>query len=144
MNAANATLSSDLDALETAYVQQWVAYTNRLNTQNGRADDQYYLAAMSLKTIQDKSNGAMIAGAGTPWGEDNGDSNQGGYHLVWSRDLFKFASALLAAGDTESANKAVEYLFNTQMQMTTGDNPYSRPGRFPQNSFVDGKPYWNA
>src|SRR5439155_714256 len=64
--------------------------------------------------------------------------------LVWSRDLFKFASALLAAGDTESANTAVEYLFNTQMQTTTGDNPYSRPGRFPQNSFVDGKPYWNA
>jgi glucoamylase len=144
INAADATLSSDLNALEAAYVQQWVAYTNRLNTENGRADDQYYLAAMSLKTIQDKSNGAMIAGAGTPWGEDNGDSNQGGYHLVWSRDLFKFASALLAAGDTESANKAVEYLFDTQMQTTMGDNPYSRPGRFPQNSFVDGKPYWNA
>jgi glucoamylase len=80
ISAATATLRSDLNALEAAYVQQWVTYTNSLNTQNGRADDQYYLAVMSLKAIQDKSNGAMIAGAGTPWGEDNGDSNQGGYH----------------------------------------------------------------
>jgi glucoamylase len=29
------------------------------------------------------------------------------------------------------------------MQTSTGDKPYSLPGRFPQNSFVDGTPYWN-
>ena len=145
MSAANATLGSNLNALESTYLSQWKTYTNGLDAQNGLADDQYYLAAMSLKTIQDKSNGAMIAGAGTPWGEDNGDGNQGGYHLVWSRDLFKFASALLAAGDKQSANQAVDYLFNVQMQTTTREGQkYSRPGRFPQNSFVDGTPYWNG
>ena len=142
MGAANATLSSDLNTMENAYIQPWLAYTSRLNTQNGLADDQYFLAAMSLKTIQDKSNGAMIAGAGTPWGDEKGDENQGGYHLVWSRDLFKFASALIAAGDTDSANRAVDYLFNVQMQTATSDNPYSRPGRFPQNTWVDGRVYW--
>jgi glucoamylase len=144
MSAADATLDSDLDALETAYAAGWAAYTSPLNNQNGTADDQYYLAAMTLKAIQDKSNGAMIAGAGTPWGEGQGDGNRGGYHLVWSRDLFKFASALLAAGDVDSARRAVEYLFGVQMQTTAGDDPYSRPGRFPQNSFVSGKPYWNV
>ena len=102
-----------------------------------------YIAAMSLKSIQDKSNGAMIAGLGTPWGESSGDENQG-YHLVWARDLFKFANALLAAGDTASANKAVDYLFNVQMQKSDGDNPYSRKGRFPQNTFVDGSVWWNG
>ena len=30
------------------------------------------------------------------------------------------------------------------MQTATSDNPYSRPGRFPQNSFVSGQSYWNA
>ncbi len=145
MNTANATLGSNMNTLESTYVSQWHAYTSGLDPQNGHADDQYYLAAMSLKTIQDKSNGAMIAGAGSPWGEDNGDANQGGYHLVWSRDLFKFASALLAAGDKQSADQAVNYLFNVQMQTTSHDGErYSRPGRFPQNSFVDGTPYWNA
>lgn len=133
MAAADATLDSNLDDLEGDYIAGWVAYANGLDDQNGSADDQYYLAAMSLKTIQDKSNGAMIAGAGTPWGESNGDGNQGGYHLVWARDLFKFASALLAAGDTDSAKRAVDYLFNIQMQ----DN-----GRFPQNSYVNGAQYW--
>jgi glucoamylase len=144
MSAADGTLKSNLAALESAYTDEWVAYTSGLDDQSGLADDQYYLAAMTLKSIQDKSNGAMIAGPGTPWGETNGDGNQGGYHLVWPRDLFKFASALVAAGDAASANRAVEYLFNVQMQTTTSDNPYSRPGRFPQNSYVDGRPYWNG
>lgn len=144
MDAANTTLMSDLAALENTYTQEWIAYTQGLNNQGGWADDQYYLAAMSLKTIQDKSNGAMVAGLGTPWGESNGDANQGGYHLVWARDLFKFASALIAAGDKESANKAIDYLFNVQMQTTTSENPYSRPGRFPQNTFVDGRLWWNG
>ena len=132
MNTANATLGSNVTTLQNTYTNQWVTYTSGLNA---TADDQYYLAAMTLKSMQDKSNGAMIAGPGTPWGENNGDGNRGGYHLIWARDLFKFASALIAAGDTASANKAVEYLFNVQMQSN---------GRFPQNSFVNGTPYWNA
>jgi glucoamylase len=143
-NTANATLVSDLGVMEKTYTDDWIAYNKSLNNQKGKADDQYYLGAMTLKSIQDKSNGAMIAGAGSPWGETSSDSNQGGYHLIWSRDLFKFASALIAAGDSASANKAVEFLFNTQMQTTTSDNPYSRPGRFPQNSLVNGKSYWNG
>ena len=84
-NTANATLGSNLSALEKTYTDAWVDYTKGLNNQDGKADDQYYLAAISLKTIQDKSNGAMIAGPGTPWGETSGDNNQGGYHLIWSR-----------------------------------------------------------
>lgn len=144
MDVANATLNSDLAAVENDYTKEWVAYTAKLSDQNGLADDQYYLAAMNLKSIQDKSNGAMVAGPATPWGETNTDKNQGGYHLVWPRDLFKFASSLIAAGDTESANEAVDYFFNVQMQTTTSDDPYSRPGRFPQNNYVDGRIYWNG
>lgn len=135
MDVANATLNSDLVALEGTYTKEWEAYTKGLKDQGGLADDQYYLAAMTLKSIQDKTNGAMVAGPATPWGETNGDGNQGGYHLVWPRDLFKFASSLIAAGDTTSANKAVNYLFNVQMQSN---------GRFPQNSYVDGRIYWNG
>ncbi|WP_413171857.1 glycoside hydrolase family 15 protein [Anabaena azotica] len=135
MDVANGTLNSDLVALEGTYTKEWEAYTKGLKDQGGLADDQYYLAAMTLKSIQDKTNGAMVAGPATPWGETNGDGNQGGYHLVWPRDLFKFASSLIAAGDTTSANKAVNYLFNVQMQSN---------GRFPQNSYVDGRIYWNG
>jgi glucoamylase len=144
MNNASATLASDLSLLQSTYIQQWNTYCQSLNDQNGSADDQYYLAAMTLKSTQDKTNGAMVAGLGVPWGTSNGDQDSGGYHLVWARDLFKFASALIAAGDTNSANMAVNFLFNTQMQTVTGANPYSSPGRFPQNTFDAGQPYWNA
>jgi len=145
MSDANGTLDSDLSTLEIIYnTNKWVAYNQSLDDQNGLADDQYSLAAMTLTAIQDKSNGAMIAGIGTPWGDVNSDGNQGGYHLVWARDLFKFASALLAAGDSVAANRAVEYLFNVQMQTETRNQTFARPGRFPQNSYVSGVPYWNG
>lgn len=136
MNTANATLADNLATLQTTYDNEWHAYNSALGTQGGTADDQYYLAAMSLKTIQDKSNGAMIAGIGTPWGETADDtSNTGGYHLVWARDLFKFANSLITAGDTASASAAVGFLFNVQQQAS---------GRFPQNSQINGAPYWNG
>ena len=139
---ANATLSSNIDQLENTYTAQWNAYCASLNNQGGTADDQYYLACMTLKSVQDKDNGAMVAGLGVPWGTSSGDENNGGYHLVWARDLFKFASALIAAGDNASANRAVDFLFNVQMQTNDSESPWSRQGRFPQNTFDSGKPYW--
>lgn len=135
-STANAVLNDNLTTLQSTYDNGWQSYTSGLSTQGGTADDQYYLAAMSLKSIQDKSNGAMIAGMGTPWGETASDTtNSGGYHLVWARDLFKFANALITAGDTASATSAVKYLFNVQQEAT---------GRFPQNSQINGTAYWNG
>ena len=135
IGAATAALVSNLADVEGTYRTQWDTYCGSLKDQNGTADDEYYLAAMTLKSSQDKSNGAIVAGIGTPWGSAKGDSDPGGYHLVWARDLFKFASALISAGDTASANHALEYLFTKQMQAD---------GRFPQNTFVNGSIYWNG
>lgn len=153
MDTANLTLQDTLTPRD-AYDSGWHAYTSGLSTQGGTADDQYYLAAMSLKSIQDKSNGAMIAGMGTPWGETSGDGNNGGYHLVWPRDLFKFANALVTAGDTATATSVVSYLFNVLQQTTDCgvaeyNAPgcpagYSRVGRFPQNAWISGYPYWHG
>lgn len=149
-----ATLGSDLAAMQTAYDAGWQGYTATLDNQGGSADNQYYMAAMALKTIQDKSNGAMIAGLGTPWGDSNGDGNNGGYHLVWPRDLFKFANALLTAGDVATARDVTLYLFNTLRQgsdcgvaeYNAAGCPqgYSRVGRFPQNAWVSGWQYWQG
>src|ERR1700677_366831 len=130
--AASNTLGEDLAAQQSLYDNAWHGYAAGLSSQNGAADDQYYLSAMTLKTMQDKSNGAMIAGIGTPWGYASGDDNLG-YHLVWSRDMFKFANALITAGDTASAASAVKWLFTTDIEPGAG--------RFPQNAFVTGAPY---
>ena len=129
--AASNTLGEDVSAQQSLYDNAWRDYAAGLSTQNGTADDQYYLSAMTLKTMQDKSNGAMIAGIGTPWGFASGDGNLG-YHLVWSRDMFKFANALITAGDSASAASAVRWLFNTDLDPATG--------RFPQRALVSGAP----
>jgi len=59
----------------------------------------------------------------------------GPYHLVWSRDLYQIATALLAAGDKGSADAALDFLFDEQ-QLDDGS--------FPQNSQVDGTPKWKG
>lgn len=154
LDTTSATLGSDLRALADSYDAEWEAYTGSLDDQAGTADDQYYLSAMTLKASEDKSSGALVAGLGTPWGPTRGDDDNGGYHLVWARDLYKFANALITAGDLATARRAVEYLFGTLVQTTDcgesetayADCPrgYSRVGRFPQNARIDGTPFWTS
>lgn len=76
--------------------------------------------------------GAFIASLSIPWGHTKGDSDRGGYHLVWIRDLVQAALGLLAAGDTESPRRTLIYLAASQQP----------DGGFPQNCWLDGTPYW--
>ncbi len=152
--AADSVLASSLSESQARHDAGWQNYLAGLSLPGGMVDERYLLAAMTLKTLQDKTSGAMVAGLGTPWGATQGMGNRGGYHLVWPRDLFKYAGALLSAGDSRSAARVVRYLFGTlQQQELCGDSEYlaaecakgfSRPGRFPQNAWIDGTPYWNG
>ncbi len=78
--------------------------------------------------------GAFIASASIPWGASKGDSDLGGYHLVWTRDMVQSATALLACGRTENALRALIYLACTQQA----------GGGFAQNFWVDGTAYWSG
>lgn len=154
MDAAAGVLDDDWDALARRYDDGWRGYTDSLDTQAGLADDRYYLAAMTLESMRDEASGAMVAGLGTPWGPSRGDDDNGGYHLVWPRDLFKFSNALITAGDLPAALGAVRYLFGTLVQTRSCGaseasaagcpGGYSRVGRFPQNAWIDTKPYWTS
>jgi glucoamylase len=88
-----------------------------------------------LLTHEDKTySGAFIASASIPWGASKGDSDLGGYHLVWTRDMVQTATALLACGRNDTALRALAYLACTQ-----------RPdGSFAQNFWIDGTPYWTG
>src|SRR5579871_4950519 len=88
-----------------------------------------------LLTHEDKTySGAFIASASIPWGASKGDSDLGGYHLVWTRDMVQTATALLACNRTDTALRALVYLACTQ-----------RPdGSFAQNFWIDGTPYWTG
>ncbi len=137
----SATLGDNFATMLSTYVSQWNTFDNGLNSppavggttaiQQARQQE-YYLAANVLKASQDKQTGTFVAGMGTPWGDSNGDGDSG-YHLVWERDLYEFASALIVAGDSADAKKAAQWAFNTQQQSD---------GHFPQNSYVNGVQYW--
>ncbi len=78
--------------------------------------------------------GALIASLSIPWGEAKSDDDLGGYHLVWTRDMVNSVTGLAATGDVATALRALIYLACAQ-----------RPdGGFPQNFWIDGKPYWNG
>ena len=95
----------------------------------------YHASVMTLAAHEDKTyRGGYIASPTMPWVWGTGLENpSGAYHLVWSRDLYQIATALIAAGDTAGANRAVDYLFLRQQKPD---------GSFPQNSTVDGTPHW--
>ncbi|HKM55477.1 MAG TPA: glycoside hydrolase family 15 protein, partial [Isosphaeraceae bacterium] len=136
-SAAAGTLGDNPSNLLTQYNAQWNAYASGLSNQGGAADQQYYVAAMVLKAAQDKKSGGMVAGLGTPWGDTGGSRDNcgyhqdvDGYHAVFPRDLYKFASAMIVAGDRATADKALDFLFNSRMQQVDG--------HFPRYAFTDG------
>lgn len=74
-------------------------------------------------------DGALVASLSLPWGEIAGDLN-GGYHLVWPRDMSQSATALLATDETDVPLRGLMYLAASQ----------SSDGSFYQKFFIDGKP----
>jgi glucoamylase len=97
--------------------------------------DLYHGSYSLLMAHEDKTfPGAFIASLSIPWGEARDDRDQGGYHLVWTRDMVSTATGLLAAGNAESPLRALIYLAVSQ----NGD------GGFPQNFWIDGEPYWRG
>jgi glucoamylase len=97
--------------------------------------DLYHGSYSLLLAHEDKRYpGAFIASLSIPWGEAKDDRDQGGYHLVWTRDLVNTATGLLAAGNVESPLRALVYLAVSQ----------NADGGFPQNFWIDGTPYWRG
>ncbi|HEV3316084.1 MAG TPA: glucan 1,4-alpha-glucosidase, partial [Candidatus Angelobacter sp.] len=134
--AAQASLKKGFAAARGEYQRGWHQYVSTLKPVEARYRRQYQISAMVLKTHEDKTHpGAIAASLTIPWGNDVDASKEdvGGYHLVWARDLYEVATAFLAIGDRAAAERSLNYLFETQQKPD---------GSFPQNSWLDGKPYW--
>src|SRR5271157_5728385 len=76
----------------------------------------------------------MIASISIPWGETRSDEDLGGYHLLWTRDMAKFAAGPLAAVDVATPLRTLVYLTNCQ----------GEEGGFFQNFWINGTPYWTS
>jgi glucoamylase len=120
------------------YAEQWArssACVLPLHEASGDGGNLYRASFSLLRAHEDKSfPGALIASLAIPWGEAVGDEDQGGYHLVWTRDMVNSANAMLAAGDRATPLRALIYLSVCQREN----------GGFTQNFWIDGEPYWHG
>ena len=139
--AALRAVLSLADGFEPAlqdYQRGWKAWHEMMSpivsaSPHGR--DLYRTSLAVLRTHESAHfPGAVIASLSVPWGTIHGNEDLGGYHLVWPRDLVQAAGAMLAAGSREDASRVVSHLQVTQ----------NADGHWPQNMWVDGKPYWNG
>jgi len=120
------------------FAEQWArssAGILPLEQFSGDGGNLYRTSFNLLRAHEDKSYpGAFIASLSIPWGEAVGDEDQGGYHLVWTRDMVNSANAMLAAGDRATPLRALIYLDVSQQE----------DGGFAQNFWIDGEPYWRG
>jgi glucoamylase len=132
------SLGTPFDEHLVRFQKQWDATTAHLRplAKTSYDNGNLYNSSYSLLLAhEDKSfAGALIASLAIPWGEAKGDNDQGGYHLVWTRDMVNSATALLAAGDTATPLRALIYLAVAQ-------HP---DGSFAQNFWVNGDAYWSG
>ena len=130
------SLGTPFDEHLARYKMQWDEAASHLRPLKSASFDKGNLYSSSYSLLlahEDKSfAGALIAALSIPWGEAKGDHDEGGYHLVWTRDMVNSATALLAAGDTATPLRALIYLAVAQ----------HADGGFPQNFWVNGDAYW--
>ncbi|HEX5849835.1 MAG TPA: glycoside hydrolase family 15 protein [Rubrobacter sp.] len=152
LSTARGSLTGGFQKAQAGYRAGWHGYLGSLKEAPASVDTSlqrttYDVSAMTLAAHEDKTyRGAYVASPSMPWvwgttSQETGDildsrgpdETSGAYHLVWSRDLYQIATALMAAGDRAGANRALTYLFERQQKPD---------GSFPQNSTVDGSEHW--
>ncbi|KAB1198677.1 MULTISPECIES: glycoside hydrolase family 15 protein [Haloferax] len=135
--AASRVLDTGYEPIRAAFHDAWTDWHEAVNdgpTGDETADRMYDLSMTSLKCVQDP-RGPMIAGAFKPINFE--------YKFVWPRDQVIIVQALLAAGATAEARKALAWLDSVQIDDgVRGPRGIERGGTWWQNYFVDGTPHW--
>jgi glucoamylase len=131
-----ASLLDDYGTLFRDYVSQWRNWQKGLMALDRSGPHDVYRASTAVLRAHESKDflGGVIASLSIPWGFNKGDEDLGGYHLVWPRDLVETAGGFLAAGAVGDAVRVLHYLETTQ----------EADGRWPQNMWLDGRPYWNG
>jgi glucoamylase len=136
--AARGSLRRGFSKLDRGFRHGWHRYLRGLKPAGSavRSLTTYWVSAMVLAASEDKANrGAVIASPSMPWawGLLTLDNPSAAYHLVWPRDAYQIATAMIAMGDRAAANRMVNFTFRRQQQPD---------GSFTQNTTVAGVPKW--
>lgn len=133
---ARSSLAEGFEACRVLYEKEWTDWQKSLHALESRGKSKssaYRVSTAVLATHESKDfQGGTIASLSFPWGEVHGDKDQGGYHLVWPRDAYETASALLSAGATDEVIRALNFFETTQ----------EPDGHWPQNMWLDGTRFW--
>ncbi|MGW4207874.1 glycoside hydrolase family 15 protein [Lentzea sp. NPDC004789] len=136
---AQAALGRGFAAAQREYAQGWHTYLAGLRRPKSADRRLYDQSVMVLAATEDKRNpGALIASPSFPWafGFDRELAPElGPYALVWPRDLYHVATAMIAAGDRGIAMRALDFMLIKQQQPD---------GHLPQNTRTDGTPFWKS
>lgn len=119
------------------YIEQWRRVDSQIDLSHCTTDEGrlFQISHGLLLTHEDKTfQGAFVASLSIPWGHTKNDTEQGGYHLVWTRDMVQTATALLACGHVDSPFRALTWLSCVQAE----------DGSLPQNSSIRGEAYWTG
>ncbi len=130
------SLSIPFEQQRESFIREWERTSRRFSLASKSNDSKLFERSVNLLLAhEDKTySGAMIASLSIPWGDEKTDDELGGYHLVWTRDMVKCVSALLAVGDFTTPLRALIYLAVSQRE----------DGGFYQNFWIDGRPYWQG
>jgi len=137
---ARSSLDAGFAQAAEAYYAGWLDWQRELRDlqhwDHGTPDNHEYRASTMVLRVHEAKDfrGGTIASLSIPWGDEKGDNDLGGYHLVWSRDLVETIGGLLAAGAGDDALRSIGYLQATQ----------EADGHWPQNMWLDGTPYWQG
>ena len=101
------SLSIPLEQLRETFTRQWGRTSKRFsqsslsaNSNNSRL---FQRSVNLLLAHEDKTYPGARAALSIPWGCEKSDDELGGYYLVWTRDLVKSVTGMVAVGDVRTA-----------------------------------------
>ncbi len=134
---ARASLQAPFAGVVEHYASEWRTWQAGLRSLDRRVDghNTYRVSTVVLRCHETPNfPGGLIASLSIPWGASKGDDDLGGYHVVWPRDLVQTAGAFMACGAADEVRRIMRYLRAVQ----------EADGSWPQNCWLDGKPYWHG
>ncbi len=131
-NHARSSLLDGFDSLKEQYIEGWEKWIKSLRPLEAK---NYKISAAVMRMHEARTfPGGIIASLSIPWGETKGDSDKGGYHVVWPRDLVESAGGFLALKAYDDTMRILNYLMSTQKE----------DGSWPQNMWLEGTPHWKG
>jgi glucoamylase len=135
---ARTSLDRGFDDARQLYEKQWTDWQQSLRpmSSSSKARSDAYRVSTSVLAVHESKDfqGGTVASLSIPWGEVHGDADKGGYHVLWPRDAYETAGAILAAGGKDEITRALDFYQTTQ----------EADGHWPQNMWLDGSMNWTG